>query len=161
MSHQAWKFSLIDFLQFSIFSWLLLFILIFTHLCRFVGTNEDKLNVFFFGIGTIYFVCEIVFYLLNVFLLKEKDELQASHEVETSIGGGDITVIGLISVFLGYKLGLVTVFLASIISLLAYLIIILINKLVPNIKKIEFKYIPFVPYLTIACFIIIMAFNGR
>ena len=111
------------------------------------------------GFGIIYFICEIVLYFIHLFLpgskSLSKDE-NMSDTLKISIGGGDITVFALISVFLGFKLAFMVLFIASLLGILSHFIIGAVNI---SQAKSE-KYIPFVSYLSLACFIIIITSHG-
>ena len=112
----------------------------------------QNLIVYLSGIGIIYFFCEIVYYPLHLIcFVRHTPEAPPSNEI--AIGGGDITVFALICVILGYNLGFLTLFLASLLAIISHLII----KAVQNSQASE-KGIPFVPFLTVSCFIIIIGF---
>lgn len=145
--------------------WTFLLAFLLFHFYRFVfaGINFDLLGNLFVGIGIIYFFCEIIFYYFvlifsKFFLVEEVLENVNNDSPKLTIGGGDITVFVLISLFLGYQDAFMSLFLSSILALIS----IFFTKIVRYITKIkseESQFISFVPYLTAACFIIILAFN--
>ena len=79
-----------------------------------------------------------------MFLLKKFGDFLFKKE---SMGGGDIKLMGVIGLVLGFKLSIITIFLASIIGLPISLIILLKNK--TNI-------IPFGPFLSISAIILML-----
>ena len=107
--------------------------------------DPASLELYFSGIGIIYFVCEVLFYFFQRFFIVPPHSSALSHESPVAIGGGDITVFALISVFLGYKISFLTLFIASFLGIISHFIL-----------KFTGRSVSFVPYLTLACFIIIL-----
>lgn len=147
--------------KYLFFVWLSFFVIltlqIFKHI--FLDFNFDNLIFFFVGIGIVYFVCEVVFYLFNL-LFKKLPEEESGVNLDVVFGGGDITVFALISVFLGYKNALIVLFLASIMAIISYFSVKVLKRVVFKQAENEIShYVPFVPYLVLACFIILMIFN--
>lgn len=129
----------------------------------FIDFNLGNLNVLFAGFGIIYFICEIILYFISLFFTGKKSIFESkdmSINSKISIGGGDITVFALISVFLGYKLGFVVLFTASLLGILSHFIFRVVKKFPALSSQLSVPYIPFVPYLSIACFIIIITSYG-
>lgn len=143
--------------------WFILFLLVLIEVYKITLLDFDpnKLILYFSGIGIIYFVLEILVYFLSLFFNSNNDK-DKSCKVEdkvgkkVTIGGGDITVFALISVFLGYKGGFLTLFIASLLALISHFIL----RGTKNFQAQSSEYIPFVPFLSLACFIIIMTING-
>ena len=120
-----------------------------------------NLTNYFVGIGIIYLTYEILFYFLNLLLLPTQQTLETQPDpLKITLGGGDITVFVLISVFLGYKLAFLTLFFASLLAVISHLITRTICIFTKSSKEKISQHIPFVPYLSIVCFIIILKFNG-
>lgn len=142
-------------------SWLVLFLTLVFHLYKIVllEFNSDKLVLLFAGIGIIYFICEVLsFYLCGFFLQKTLVNAQNTTDSEKVVlGGGDITVLALISVFLGYKVVFLTLFLASLFAIISQFILKAINYLLKKPSISFSQYLPFVPFISLACFIIILA----
>lgn len=140
--------------------WGILLLLILFHSYRYIFTTIDFyfFDYLFAGVGVIYFFCEVVFYFLVLFLsdnvLESKDE---DAPLKLTIGGGDITVFVLISLFLGYKFAFISLFLSSLLALL-FIVFGKFLKYIYKAKSEESQFISFVPYLTLACFIIMMVF---
>jgi len=133
---------------------LLSFLILVIQILKFTIFTFDIQNLIIYlsGIGLIYFFCEIVYYPIQLIsYVRHTNETSSPEEI--GIGGGDITVFALISVILGYNLGFLTLFLASLLAIISHLII----KAVKGSQKRE-KGIPFVPFLAISCFIIIIGF---
>ncbi len=148
--------------------WALLIMLVGFQVYRliFSGFQFDKLFSFFSGIGIIYFACEIVYYYLCLFfpqILQEDEEAEStgSESTEITIGGGDITTFALISIFLGNKGAFLTLFSASLLATISHFTIRAIGPYLKIPKEKHSQYVPFVPFLTIACFIIIITINGK
>lgn len=128
--------------------------------------NLSLLNIYFGGIGLIYFFCEVLFYFISLIFQSKNQEVLDTTLNEgalTTIGGGDITVFALICTLLGYKLGFLVLFIASLFSLISHFILRVMTKLKivelsPQAKNTA--YIPFIPYFFISCFIIIVTFYG-
>lgn len=117
----------------------------------FIYPNINNIFNFFTGIGLIYFICEVVsFYIVNLLNLKIANLDEDTTNAPIALGGGDITVFALIVLFLGFKLGFMSLFLASLIGILSHYLC----------KTQKSQYLPFVPYLVIACFIIILITDG-
>lgn len=134
-------------------SWLILsFALLFlVYKIIFIDFAPEKLKLFFIGVGAIYLICEIVFYFFNSFLPVKEISTPSS---TTVLGGGDITVFALISVYLGFKGALLTLLIASLLAIISHFII-------GNFRgQLKTNYIPFIPYLGLACFIIIITFSN-
>lgn len=133
--------------------WLVLFLLVpfQCYKLALINYNLTNLILYFCGIGIIYFVCEIFYYFIILFFVTKGTSL---HDKTTNqsitIGGGDITVFVLISVFLGYKLAFLTLFAASLLALISHF----------TMRKQDLKQISFVPFLAMASFIIIITING-
>ena len=143
--------------------WIVLSLLLLLQIYKivFIDFNFDNLSLLFAGCGIIYFICEIMFYFISLFLPGDKNISESENMSITSkisIGGGDITVFALISVFLGYKLGFVVLFIASLLAILSHFIFRVVNKS-PN-SQLSAPQIPFIPYLSMACFIIIITSHG-
>ena len=123
----------------------------------FIDLNLNGLVLFFSGIGIIYFVCEILFYFGHLIfpfkVLSGQDEISCER---VTIGGGDITVFASISVFLGYKAAFFVLFIASLLSIISHFTVKVLSKLLKHPVELSSQYIPFVPYLGLACFIIIL-----
>ena len=81
-------------------------------------------------------------------------DAEALDKTNIALGGGDITVFALISVYLGSIRAFFALFLASILAL----IWISIAKLLFKDKNVS-QFIPFVPFIALACFIIMMVFK--
>ena len=132
--------------------WLLFAVIFFLILFKilFLDADFSKLTVLFFGIGIIYFFCEIMFYFISLFLSNSSlSDKSSSHDKQIiAMGGGDITVFALISASLGYKYSFFILFIASLVALLA------------KQKHQDSLYVPFVPYLTTGFFIIIITIYG-
>lgn len=145
---------------FFIALWGVLLLLLLVHSYRYVFTAIDFrfFDYLFAGVGVIYFFCEVIFYFLVLVLaenvVESKDE---DVPVKLTIGGGDITVFVLISLFLGYKFAFISLFLSSLLALL-FILFGKFLKYIYKVKSEESQFISFVPYLTLACFIIIMVF---
>lgn len=140
--------------------WGILLLLLILHSYRYVFTSIDFyfFDYLFAGVGAIYFFCEVVFYFLVLVLAKgiiesKEDDLP----LKVTIGGGDITVFVLISVFLGYKFAFISLFFSSLLALL-FIVFRKVTKYRHKEKSEESQFISFVPYLTLACFIIMMVF---
>ena len=127
-------------------SWfILLFALLFlVYKIIFIDFAPEKLRLFFAGVGAIYLICEIIFYFFNSFLPSK----EINESLKTVLGGGDITVFALISVYLGFKGALLTLLIASLLAIISHFTI--------GAHK---RQIPFIPYLGLACFIIITFSN--
>lgn len=119
----------------------------------FLNFNLPALGALFTGYGTIYVICEIMLYFLGLFIQKN-DSVEESEPQNISIGGGDITVFALISVFLGFKVAFIALFIASLFGIISHFIF-------RVLKKFSVSQIPFVPYLSAACFIIIITSHGN
>ena len=133
----------------------------------FFDFSFDKLVFYLFGIGIIYFVCEIMFYFYSLLCSSLSSRLSKSatcspvtnlSSSNIVLGGGDVTVFVLIAVFLGYKLAFICLFLASFLALISHFICLLIDRLS---KKTISAHVPFVPYLSFACFIILLTIYER
>ncbi|OGI19084.1 MAG: hypothetical protein A3B68_07765 [Candidatus Melainabacteria bacterium RIFCSPHIGHO2_02_FULL_34_12] len=139
-------------------SWfiLLFFLSFLIYKSVFINLAVNNLITLFSGIGIIYFVCEIIFYFLPM-VVQTSDFIKNKEENETkiTIGGGDITVFALISVFSGFKLAFLTLFIASLLATLSHLIIRAGGKYINFPQEKISQYIPLVPFLTLASFIII------
>ena len=156
-------------LAFRIFvlSWVALFFFLLFEIFKltFIDLSIHKLTMLFSGVGILYFVCEILFYFLSFILFKSKDsglQQEGSDLQKITIGGGDITVFALISVFLGYKIAFLTLFIASLLALISHFTCKVLGKFL-NLSFCQVsnsQYVPFVPYLSTACFIIIVTING-
>ena len=99
-------------------------------------------------------------YFISLFFSKEeevKDDLQEG----ITIGGGDITVFALISIFLGNKGGFLTLFIASLLASISHFTVRVASDRLKIPEEKYSQYVPFVPFLTIACFIIIITINGK
>ncbi len=141
--------------------WIVFFLLLLIQGYKIIFTdfNFANLGLLFAGFGIIYFICEIMFYFINFFLdgnksISESENMSINPKI--SIGGGDITVFALITVFLGYKLGFIVLFIASLLAIISHFSI----GVVDFFQAKSPKYIPFVPYLSTACFIIIITSHG-
>lgn len=140
--------------------WMLLIgsltILIFKSI--FIELTFSRLSVFFAGVGIIYFICEAMFYFYHYYFVSKDDNWVLDQGYQNLvIGGGDITVFALISTFIGYKFAFLTLFTASLFALISHFIIrILGRKYIGVFQGPDIKYVPFVPYLSFACFIIII-----
>lgn len=142
---------------FYVFSGIILSIMFLLQLVKisFIDLDFDKLITFFSGVGLIYLFCEIIFYFICLFIALIKNELAIQYSASNphssvlnpniTIGGGDITIFALISTYLGFKFAILVLFLASLFALCSPLIL-------KNIKL----YVPFVPCLSLACFIIVI-----
>lgn len=150
----------------NLLMWLsiILFLIFFIFQILFVSFNTNVLSLYFFGVGLIYFICEILFYFLNsLYVLAENPiPVESSLDAERfAIGGGDITVFALVSLSLGLKLAFLSLFIASLIAILSHFVIRNIVIKCSSQAKQNSQYLPFVPYISIACFIIILVFNGK
>ncbi len=122
--------------------------------------NFDHTKDVFSDIGFIYLFCEVIFYYLvmfppiNSFIKPVSDDSS-----KVVLGGGDITVFALISLFLGYKLAFVSIFIASSVSLIYILFIKFILKFFKLSYKIETEHVPFIPFLSIGAFVVIFLFK--
>lgn len=117
--------------------------------------NLEILRTLFLGIGLIYLFNEILFYLvltLTPFVQIDEDDEESP---KYAIGGGDITIIALISAYLGYKYAFLTLFFASLLALVSQLVLKLVSVLKKQKSSEDSKHFPFVPYICFACFIII------
>ena len=142
--------------------WIVFFSLLLIQIYKtiFISFDFSNLSLLFTGFGIIYFVCEIMLYFISFLFpgnknIPEIENLSATSEI--SIGGGDITVFALISVFLGYKLAFAVLFIASLLAIISHFSI----RVVDFFQAKSQKYIPFVPYLSAACFIIIVTSYGN
>ena len=157
------------FSKFKILSWLILFIIFSVQIFKLLFIEKDLNKIFLYlsSTGIIYFICEIFTYLLGTLLLKRisKKSLNSdiSREIQPkiTIGGGDITVFALISVFFDYKIGFLTLFIASLLGIISHFIIRALKSFKKSSHGQVSQYIPFVPYLSVACFIIMITINGR
>lgn len=149
----------------NLLMWLsiILFLIFFIFQILFVSFNTDVLSLYFFGVGLIYFICEVLFYFLNgLYVLVENPILESPLDTERfAIGGGDITVFALVSLSVGLKLAFLSLFVASLIAILSHFVIGNIVIKCSTQAKQNSQYLPFVPYISIACFIIILVFNGK
>lgn len=138
--------------------WILLIFLIILQAYKltFVDFDMSKLALFFSGIGIIYFVCEVLFYFVLRALYSSQVNSSTTDQVQV-FGGGDINVFALICVCLSYKIAFLTLFIASLLAIISHLTLRYLTRPLAN----NSQYIPFVPYLSLACFIIIMTINGR
>ncbi|MBI2996617.1 MAG: prepilin peptidase [Candidatus Melainabacteria bacterium] len=149
-------------------SWFFIFIFILINFYKslLIAFNQARLIKIFEGIGVIYFICEILFYFLAVLFLERFFSSKTSHlkenlNISTVLGGGDITLFALISVFLSFKLAFLSLFIASLLALISHFIMRGI-KLFKGYKtslqeeKVLTQYIPFIPYLAGACLIVIL-----
>ena len=126
----------------------------------FIDFDFHTIFIYFAGVGCIYFICEVVFYLFTLLVPGISNTCLQNYDKEEKIalGGGDITVFALISAFLGYKLAFLSLFTASLLAIISHLFWLIVCRFLnylksgPNVSK----NIPFVPYLMIACFIIIL-----
>lgn len=132
------------------YSWLFLFVLVLFQGYKsfYINNSYDELALFFSGIGIVYFICEILFYFIQRLFRSSSGSLKDDSSSLVAIGGGDITVLALISVFFEYKIAFFSLFIASFLALISHFIL-----------KAVGRQIPFVPFLTIACFIIILIKN--
>lgn len=121
-----------------------------------IEPNLQALIEYFSGVGIIYFVDEIIIYFL-VFLKTNKKKTPKSNDEKFTLGGGDITTFALISVFLGFRNAFLSLFIASLLALISHLILKTTSSLY---KKQKQELIPFVPFLSLACFIIIITIYG-
>ena len=122
----------------------------------FVNHDLNALIFYFSGIGIIYFVCEIFYYFVVNFTFLSSKDTELSDTKKIAFGGGDVTVFALISVFFGYKLAFIVLFIASLLALLSHLIFRGYLWITKKSVHLEVNYIPFVPYLTLVCFIILV-----
>ena len=144
----------------NIFLWIFLSVLLTGQIYKsgFIDYNTNNLFVLFAGIGIIYLTCEIIAYYLSALVLKESDEHKPMvYDEKITIGGGDITFFALISVFLGVKLAFLVLFIASLLAIVSHFIL----RILPKFKNKNLEYVPFIPYLSAACFIIIMTLYGK
>ena len=151
--------------KFYLTLWIVFFLLLLIQIYKivFIDFNFNNLSLLFTGFGIIYFICEIMLYFVSLFLSGDKNIPESKNVSVTSkisIGGGDITVFALISVFLGYKLGFIVLFIASLLAILSLFIFRVVKKFSAFRSQLSAPYIPFVPYLSIACFIIIITSYG-
>ena len=134
-------------------SWYIIFILLSLHIFTSNG-DLNSLVLLVSGIGVIYFICEILIY----FFIQEPQNIETgkSKKQIVTIGGGDITLFALISVVFNFKFAFGALFLASLIGLISHFI----QRLSLKTRKQSSQQIPFVPYLSLACFIIIVISYG-
>jgi len=133
-----------------------------TYRLIFSGFEFDRLIIFYSGIGLIYFGCEIIYYFISLLFSKEEEtEVKDETKEGVTIGGGDITVFALISIFLGNKGAFLTLFIASLLASVSHFTIRVAGDRLKIPKEKYSQYVPFVPFLTIACFIIIITINGK
>lgn len=146
------------------------FLLLIVFLIQFIKISLldfdfDKLIIFLGGIGFIYLICEVIFYLVEILF----DYATRSHRVQhldlphssfvssnITIGGGDITIFALISVYLGIKIAFLVLFIASFLAVISHFTLRLATRFISRGSKFQSQYIPFVPFLSFACFIIII-----
>ncbi|MBI3590116.1 MAG: prepilin peptidase [Candidatus Melainabacteria bacterium] len=142
----------------SMASWLILLLVLLYQFYKlfFLEHNIEKLHFLFTGVGIIYFVCEILIYFFNSFSNKDKEEVSQPDNTKVTIGGGDITVFALISVFLGFKTAFLTLFIASFLAIISHFTIRAVEASTKSSKEKHSQYIPFVPFLSVACFIIMI-----
>lgn len=144
--------------------WITLFFLILVNFYKifFIETEISKLTYYFAGIGIIYFTCEIITYFLYlIFRTRDTTNLDDTKNSKITIGGGDITVFALICVFLGYKTAFLTLFIASLLATISHLTHKGLKKFLSPVSSAKGgEYIPFVPFLSLTCFIIIITING-
>ena len=146
--------------------WIVFFLLLLIQIYKivFIDLSFSNLSLLCAGFGIIYFICEIMLYFISLFLSPDKNIPESENMPVTSkisIGGGDITVFALISVFLGYKLGFIVLFIASLLAIISHFTIRVISFFKKKPTEQFSQTIPFVPYISMACFIIIMAFYGN
>ncbi len=167
--------------RFVVLFWAITILSIMFQLYRtvFIDFNDSRLILLFSGIGIIYLVCEVSFYFLSLAwsslvlkfgigkqleIVSGQSNLEESEKCDKKyvLGGGDITIFALISVFMGFKTGLLTLFLASFLAVIWYFIInFLLKKMSKHsLEQNQSQYIAFVPYITSACFIIILSSHG-
>lgn len=128
----------------------------------------DKLVVFLSGIGFIYLICEVVFYLVDLILQRLHSITYSGQDkscpystqhsalsTNVAIGGGDITIFALISVYLGIKIGFLVLFIASFLAVVSHFIMRFVSMFFSRSLQ-PGAYVPFVPFLSAACFIIII-----
>ncbi len=147
-------------------SWIVFSLLFMIQIYKilFVDFNTSSLNLLLVGMGVIYFICEIVLYFFSILSPENKSQDEVKMAISAPkalIGGGDITVFALISLFLGYKLAFIVLFIASLLGIISHLIIGVLKKFRVFNSKSSTSQIPFVPYLFIACFIIIIISYGK
>ena len=157
---EHWKLKLknnFNLNKINISLWTILFILLLvqTYKSIFIDYNADTIFLLFAELGLVYLICEIIVYSFMLFASKELDKPETeSSDEKITIGGGDITFFALISVFLGIKQSFFVLFIASFFAIVSHFIL----RILPKFKTRNLEYIPFIPYLSIACFIIIIMF---
>lgn len=124
----------------------------------FITYDVFRLYDYFLGVGLIYLICEVIFYFASFFFPGFNIEEQDAPS-QITIGGGDITIIALISSFLGFKVAFLTLFIASFLAILSHILCKLLQKCLKNSLAKTSDYVPMVPYLVVVCFIIILK-NG-
>lgn len=161
LSGIAFLFILFGFQVKSVFSNVILWVLLISfsvfYFIKLVFIDFDLVlfSLFFSGIGIIYLFCEVLLYFVSLFLPGDKpEEVESSEEINIALGGGDITVFALISVYLGYIKAFFALFLASVLALIWIQIARVFLK-----DKLVSQFIPFIPFIALACFIIIVAFK--
>ena len=148
--------------------WITLFFLTLVNFYKifFIVGEISNLTYYFAGIGIIYFACEVITYFLYlIFRTRDANNLVDTKNSKITIGGGDITVFALISVFLGYKIAFLTLFIASLLATISHLSHSRLKKFLAPASGEQSsgpssEYIPFVPFLSLTCFIIIITING-
>lgn len=142
--------------------WIVFFLTLLLQIYKtvFIDFNLGNLSLLFAGFGIIYFICEIMLYFVSLFSPGNKSIPESGNMSKISIGGGDITVFALISMFLGYKLAFIVLFIASLFAIISHFILRVFKKFPLLNSQFSAQYIPFVPYLSIACFIIIITSYG-
>ena len=142
--------------------WLLLFSLFSAQIFKLIilEPHLSNLRLFLCGIGIIYFICEVVFYIVQRFVPYFKSQsLTSTTQSPILLGGGDITVFVLITLFLGYRESFLVLFLASLFGICSHLLIKLLGGLQKDSKKKHSEYLPFVPYMVLATLFIIIKTN--
>lgn len=140
-------------------TWIVFMIMISLLIYKLLITENDfiALSAFLSGVGITYFIAEIIMYFISL-VTDKMVTAKSTEEQQITIGGGDITTFVLIAVFLGYKTAFLSLFIASLLALLSHFILKVAYGPYKNKKE---QFIPFVPFISLACFIIIITIHGN
>ncbi len=143
----------------TLISWIAFMIVVSLLIYKLLIKENDfaTLSAFLSGVGITYFIAEIIMYFIS--LVTDKMVMaKSTEEQQITIGGGDITTFVLIAVFLGYKAAFLSLFIASLLAILSHFILKVTYGPYKNKKQ---QFIPFVPFISLACFIIMITIHGN
>ena len=143
----------------ALVSWIAFMIMVSLLIYKLLIRENDfvALSAFLSGVGITYFIAEIIMYFISL-VTDKMVTAKSTEEQQITIGGGDITTFVLIAVFLGYKTAFLSLFIASLLALLSHFILKVAYRPYKNKKE---QVIPFVPFISLACFIIIITIHGN